>query len=90
MKIEGVAEILLNHGGALKVPARAPFTPRGRPEIITVLGLAAFPEHEVGEAVLFILIRTGAGILGLPEIKFPLIEVREMAVAGERRNFKID
>ena len=44
--IELVAEIFLAHHGALQVPAREAFTPRGRP-VHNMLGFSLFPKGKV-------------------------------------------
>ena len=50
VEIEGLAEVLHRHRGALDVPSRAPRTPRARPGGLA--GLGAFPEREIERVAL--------------------------------------
>ena len=90
VQVEGIAEVFVAHGRAFQVPAGATLAPRRGPEVGAVLRAAGFPEHEVGHAVFFVLIRIGAGLGGLAEVEFLAVEVSQFAVIGVGRNAEID
>src|SRR5437764_96694 len=56
MKIETRAQEFHAHRTALDMPSRASFAPWTRPEHVTVLGRASFPEGEIRDRFLFVFI----------------------------------
>ena len=89
VEVERLAEVFLDHRRTFEMPARAAFAPRRGPEIVAILGLAAFPEDEVREVVFFVFVRAGSGVLGFADVELALVEAGQAAVAGKGGDFEI-
>ena len=77
MEVEGVAEVLHRHGGALDVPAGAAGAEDGVPGVLA--GLCGLPEGEVAGGVLLVLVDIDArAVFDAGEIFFG-----ELAVLGK-------
>src|SRR5260370_18825860 len=80
MEIEDRAEELHAHGAALDVPSGPPFSPRGRPKDLAVLGHPRLPQCEISHRLLLIFI--AADSFTYPH--FLEIQFHELAVLAAR------
>ena len=83
VEVEGVAEILHGHGGALDVPAGAAGAEGRIPGGLA--GLGGLPEGEVAGGILVVLVEIDAGAVLDPEE----ILLGELAVGGEARDAEV-
>ena len=85
MQIDGrLAEQPQRHRRAFQVPARAPGTQPVIPRRLA--GLGRLPQHEVARVVFGVVVAVDASA-GLDAL---LVEARQLAVAGERRDAEVD
>ena len=92
MQVERGAEVGERHGGALDMPAGAAFTPGRGPEVGAVLGLAGFPEGEVGSRLAFVFVGVvglAGGVLGLG-LELGEVDVVQFAVIGAGADLEVD
>ena len=92
VQVEGFAEIMRAHRGALDVPARTAFAPRAVPEIRPVFGLARLPQREVGDVFARVFVRGVDFSGGVRRLRAQrvAVEVRELSVVGIGGNFEVD
>jgi hypothetical protein len=79
--VEGLAEVLHGHRGALDVPAGTPATDLGVPSGL-VPGFGGLPEGEVARVLLLVLVRVHA-LAAADDVALE-VGLRELAVFGER------
>src|ERR1043166_3495976 len=79
--VEGLAEILHGHRGALDVPAGAALAERRLPGRLVRL-LLCLPEREVARVLLLVLVGVHA-LAGAGDVARE-VDLRELAVVGER------
>ncbi len=72
------------------MPSRASLAPRARPEVFAVLRAPRFPQDEIADAVLLVLIGIGAPVLGLAQFQFLPVQAGQAAVFWKRRDLEVD
>jgi hypothetical protein len=92
VQVEGGAEMLQGHRGALDVPARTTFAPRAGPVVVAVLGLVGFPQGEVGGGLAVVLVGVVglAGAVGRLRTGLAAVQAGELAVIGAGADLEVD
>ena len=80
VEVEGFAEVLHGHGGALDVPAGAAVAERGVPCVLA--GLGGLPDGEVAGGVLLVLVDIDARA-GVDAVEVFLGELAVVGIAGD-------